>query len=450
VGATNLRRRDAGDNPPAPARALRVALVRGGRIVEERVALAPVTVGSSARATLAVPVSDLPPSLVLFEGGREGPALVVGDRMEGWLGDEELRAGAGPRALALGASGRVLVGEATVLFEVVPAPAPVRPAPLPAAARGDRFRSLDRLFVAVLAASLAVHVGAYLGLAATPVREEVTLEEIPDRFAKLLIPERRPEPVAREEKKPEPVAEKKRPEEKPREEQAAKQEPAPAQQAEAKAARQAAVAKAVQSKGLLRVLGSLGAATGGAPAVAEVFGGAGEGGMGDVAQALSGVGTATAASASGPAPSGGRRGGGAGEAGAATIGALAASSGARKVDYGAKTEVAVAASVAGEAADIDSADVDGVKLASFVRARMGAIKACYEAQLKRNPALHGRLRVRFTILETGALEDVHAAEDGVGSPEVSSCVVGTIRAWRTPFRPSGPVTVDYPFVFSAS
>jgi outer membrane biosynthesis protein TonB len=81
---------------------------------------------------------------------------------------------------------------------------------------------------------------------------------------------------------------------------------------------------------------------------------------------------------------------------------------------------------------------------------MGAIKACYEGQLKRNPSLRGRLRIRFTILETGALDEVEATEDGVGSPDVAACVVGTVRSWRTPFRPSGPVTVEYPFVFSAS
>jgi hypothetical protein len=411
------------------AKRLRVALVRGGRVVEERVVPAPVSVGSSARATLAVPASDLPPVLTLFAAGREGPALVEG-------GAE--------RPLAMGASGRVEVGEITVLYEVVPPPpAPPRRA-LPAAARGNRFRSLDRMFVGLLVAALALHVAAYLGLASMPVREEVTLEEIPDRFAKLLIPAKVPEPVVVQEKKPEPVAEA---EEKPVEE-AKPADEAPQPTPEQKAARSAAVAKAVQSKGLLRVLGSLGSAGGAAPAVAEVFGGEGGGG-GDVAQALSGVAPAGAAAAE-PGGPGGRR-GAAGAGGAATIGDLGGSGGGRaQVDYGAKTEVAVAGTVAAEAADIDSAEVDQVKLASFVKARMAAIKACYETQLKRNPSLHGKIRIRFTILETGGLDEVVAAENGVGSPEVAACIVGTMRSWRTPFRPSGTVTVEYPFVFSAN
>jgi hypothetical protein len=37
--------------------------------------------------------------------------------------------------------------------------------------------------------------------------------------------------------------------------------------------------------------------------------------------------------------------------------------------------------------------------------------------------------------------------NGLGSPEVAGCIVSTMRSWRTQFRPSGPVTVEYPFVF---
>jgi outer membrane biosynthesis protein TonB len=414
------------------AKRLRVALVRGGRVVEERIVPAPVSVGSSAKATLAVPASDLPPQLTLFAAGKDGPALVEDGAQ---------------RPLAMGASGRVVVGEVTVLYEVVPQPAPPPRPALPAAARGNRFRSLDGLFVGVLAAALALHVAAYLGLAAVPVREEVTLEEIPDRFAKILIPARAPEPVV-EEKPQEQVAEAKREEEPPEEPKPV--EDTPPATPEQKAARAAAVAKAVQSKGLLRVLGSLGSAGGAAPAVAEVFGGDG-GGLGDVAQALSGVAPAVAAAGEAGGAPGGRRGAAGDGAGAASIGELGGAGGGRaRVDYGAKTEVAVAGSVAAEAAEIDSADVDQVKLASFVKARMAAIKACYETQLKRNPSLHGKIRIRFTILETGGLDEIVAAENGLGSPEVAACIVGTMRSWRTPFRPGGTVTVEYPFVFSAN
>ncbi len=115
---------------------------------------------------------------------------------------------------------------------------------------------------------------------------------------------------------------------------------------------------------------------------------------------------------------------------------------------GAKAEVKVSGSVAAEEAEIDSADVDQAKLGAFVRARMSLLKACYENALKRNPALKGRMRIRFTILETGGLADITTAVNSLGSSEVAACIVNTMRTWRTPFKPGGPVTVEYPFVFS--
>jgi TonB family protein len=79
---------------------------------------------------------------------------------------------------------------------------------------------------------------------------------------------------------------------------------------------------------------------------------------------------------------------------------------------------------------------------------MGLIKACYESALKRNPKLKGKIAIRFTILETGGLADVSAAQNSMGAADVASCIMNTMRSWRTQFRPSGPVVVEYPFVFS--
>src|SRR5574342_21440 len=141
---------------------------------------------------------------------------------------------------------------------------PARPA-LRQAARGNRFRSLARLFVTVLAISLALHLSAWVALARTPARQEATLEEIPDRFARLLVPERRAEPSRRREEKPAPEPRK----EEAKLEGARKAEQDPAQAAARRAARAAEVARAVQSKGLLRVLGTLG--PGGSGAVADAL-----------------------------------------------------------------------------------------------------------------------------------------------------------------------------------
>jgi len=443
----------AADNPH---KVLRIGVIQGGKIIEERVLppRQPVTLGSARGNTIVVPQAGLPASTLVFSCQGDRYTLLFADGAEGRIQGPQGSADFGAlvsqglarrqddrHAVQVNEDqrGKVVLGEVTLLWQFVAPPAETPKAVLPREAKGNHFRSLDRLFASLLAISFAVHTGAYVALANTEIPKEVTLEEIPDRYAKVLIPERLPKPPPPpEEKKAEAV-----PEQKPAEEKKAddkRKQEAPEQVAARKAARAAAVAKAVQSKGILKVLGALGPGTG-TGAVADVFGTGG--GIGDVATALSGAGGV--AVANDPGAGGGRKGGGQGEA--ASIGSLATSGGG-KVGYGAKTEVRVSGSVAAEEAEVDSADIDQSKLAAFVKARMGLIKACYENALKRNPTLRGKISVRFTILETGGIADAAAALNSMGSPEVAACIVNTMRSWRTQFRPSGPVTVEYPFVFS--
>jgi TonB family protein len=56
--------------------------------------------------------------------------------------------------------------------------------------------------------------------------------------------------------------------------------------------------------------------------------------------------------------------------------------------------------------------------------------------------------IRFTILETGSVTDVTSSQSTLGAPEVAACIMNTMRSWRTQFKPSGPVTVEYPFLFT--
>jgi TonB family protein len=407
-----------------------------------------VTLGTGSKNTIVVPLANAPESVVVFsyQGDRYVLQFDAGaeGRVQGPQGAADLAAlvsqGVAKQSGKLCSvpvnedqRGKLVVGEITLLWQFVAPPAEVPKPALPKEAKGAHFKSMDRLFSVVLIVSFAVHSGFYIALANTELPKEVTLEEIPDRYAKVLIPERMPKPPEKkEEKKAEAAVQQKQ-------EKVEEKQQSPEQVAQKKAARAAAVAKAVQSKGILKVLGALGPGTGGG-AVADVFGSGG--GMGDVASALSGAGGV--AVATDPGAGGGRKGGG--EGGAASIGDLATSGGG-KVGLGTKTEVKVSGSVAAEEAEVDSSDIDQGKLGAFVRARMGLIKACYENGLKRNPGLKGKISIRFTILETGALADVSTAQNSLGSAEVATCIMNTMRTWRTQFRPSGPVTVEYPFVF---
>jgi len=443
------------------SKVLRIGVIQGGKIVEERVVPArqAVTVGSAARNVIVVPQSNLPASVTVFawqgdryqlcfdegaDGRIQGPqgAADFGALVSQGLAKREGRGFSVP--VGEDQRGKLTLGEVTLLWQFV-TPPPEAPKPvLPKEAKGNHFKSMDRLFVSLLLVSFLLHGGLYVALANTELPPDVTLEEIPDRYAKVLIPDRQPAaPVVKEEPKPEAAGEPKAEEKKADQgEKKGDRSAESAEQAAArKAARAAAVAKAVSSKGMLKVLGALGPGTG-TGAVADVFGAGG--GMTDVATALSGAGgvaVATDPSAGG----GGRKGGGQG--GAASIGDLATTGGGA-VGYGAKSEAKVSGSVAAEEAEIDSADIDQQKLGAFVKARFGLIKACYENALKRNPTLKGKISIRFTILETGGLSDIVAAGNSLGSPEVAACIMNTMRTWRTQFRPSGPVTVEYPFVFT--
>ncbi len=438
---------------------LRIGVIQGGKIVEEKVlpARQPVTVGSASGNTVCLPKSALPASTLVFSWHADRYTLHFADGAEGRVqgpsgsadfgalvsqGQAKRQDGRHAVPVSTDQRGKIVLGDVTLLWQFVDPPVEAPGTVLPREARGRHFASLDRLFIVILTMSFALHTGAYVALSRTELPKELTLEEIPDRYAKVLIPERLPKPPAPPEEKKgeaEKVAEEKKPVEEKKAEDRKKAAESPEQVAAKKAARTAAIAKAVQSKGILKVLGALGPGTGGG-AVADVFGTGG--GIGDVASALSGAGGV--AVANDPSAAGGRKGGGQGEA--ASIGSLATSGGG-KVNYGAKTEVRVSGSVAAEEAEVDSSDIDQAKLAAFVKARMGLIKACYENALKRNPSLKGKIAVRFTILETGGLADITPALNSLGSPEVASCIVNTMKAWRTQFRPSGPVTVEYPFVF---
>lgn len=432
---------------------LRVALIQGSKITEDRTLKkrATVSVGQNATNTIVVPVSNLPPSFTLFEAVNEQYSLIFTSAMEGKIsvsGQEISLAEAISRGIAKqrkdayvipltdASKGRVVLGEVSLLFQFV-APPPEAPKPeLPGEVRGSIFKQIDQFFFMVLAASLFIHFSGATFIACQPVPEEreLTLDELPDRFVKAMMPvEVKPPPVQEtadtgDQKKDEKKEDKKEVAEK-------KGEKPPSNPSEQKAALQAKVAKS----GLLKVIGS---ASGGAGAFEDVLGGSS--GVGDVASALSGasgVGVATADSLAAGGPKGGTAGSAAG------IGNLGTAGGGN-VALAEKGTATVRGGVQMQAPEVDSSDVDREKLAAYVRARKGAIQQCYEKELKRNPSLKGKVVVRFSITPAGRTSDIDIEENTLGNEAVASCIKTTIRGWVFPFKPESEVPVAYPFVFA--
>jgi hypothetical protein len=83
-----------------------------------------------------------------------------------------------------------------------------------------------------------------------------------------------------------------------------------------------------------------------------------------------------------------------------------------------------------------------------VRQNFGRFRACYETGLRGNPALAGRVAVRFVIGRDGAVSSVGSGGSDLADPGVVSCV--TRAFYGLSFSPpeSGIVTVVYPIMFS--
>jgi len=145
------------------ARCLRVGILLGDRLVEERLfdGSAPVTFGQSWKCALSLPVDGVPREHVLFarEAGRFVLRPLAG--MTGKLAHGDASTAVdGTRELVVerGARGRVRLGEATILFQDVARP-PVAPRPqLPASIRGTLADRVDRRLAVIIGGSLLVHV----------------------------------------------------------------------------------------------------------------------------------------------------------------------------------------------------------------------------------------------------------------------------------------------------
>ena len=428
---------------------LRVALIQGSKITEDRTLKrrGPVSVGQNATNTIVVPVSNLPPSFTLFEAVNDVYSLVFTTAMDGKIsvnGQEITLQDAISRGLAKqrrdtyvlpltdASKGRVSLGEVSLLFQFVAPPPEPPKVELPLEVKGGILKQIDQFFFMILAASLLLHFSGATFIACQPKVEEreLSLDELPDRFVKAMMPvEIKPPPPVEvaDGKKDEPKDDKKEVADK-------KPEKAAPSSAEKKAALQAKVARS----GLLKVIGS----SGGGGAFEDVLGSSS--GVGDVASALSGasgVGVATADSLAAGGPKGGTAGSAAG------IGDLGTSGGGN-VGLGEKTQATVRGGVSMQAPEVDSADVDREKLAAYVRSRKGAIQQCYEKELKRNPSLKGKVVVRFSITPAGRTSDIDIEENTLGNEAVASCIKTTIRGWVFPFKPPSDVPVAYPFVFA--
>ncbi|HWN69851.1 MAG TPA: hypothetical protein VNM90_19550, partial [Haliangium sp.] len=170
--------RRSGAPAPASQRALRIGLVLGKEIVEEKLIRerTEITIGQSLKNTIHVPVHGLPRSWPLFraEGGRY--VLRFNEAMDGRVADGDevhtFDALKGKRArrvddawvlpISEQSRGKIALGNMTLLFQFVDPPAPEPPIALPASIRGTFADRIDPVLSVVLAISLLLHFSVAL------------------------------------------------------------------------------------------------------------------------------------------------------------------------------------------------------------------------------------------------------------------------------------------------
>ena len=81
---------------------------------------------------------------------------------------------------------------------------------------------------------------------------------------------------------------------------------------------------------------------------------------------------------------------------------------------------------------------------------VGAIRACYEKALAKDPTLEGRVTVRFTIGKDGSVTEVRDVALRMKDPEVVSCVQATVKAMTFPQPQGGSVTTTRTFKFASA
>jgi hypothetical protein len=342
--------------------------------------------------------------------------------------------------------GKVTIGDITILFQFVTPPPPQPRPQLPPSVRGSVFGTLDWFFTSIAATSFLAHLAMAIYLRSVDWPRRPDLEEVPDRFVKMVV--KKPPPP--EEKKAEAKQEK-------GEDKAAKKVVAAkkkelteeekkkvAEERERQAAeRRARLAEQVKNVGILKILG---AKADGEGSLADVLG------KGDVdrdqAKAFEGVGGLQVASGEGQL-----RGIKTGTGGSGKVASISGLRGGADIAGGGTGSVGperrISAVVKSEAPAVDG-ELDPGIVAKEVKARLSAIKTCYERALKRNPNLGGKITIHWTITAAGTVQGVDVENDSLGDSEVANCIKGLVARWRFPAPSGGAVEVSYPFVFTAA
>jgi hypothetical protein len=84
-----------------------------------------------------------------------------------------------------------------------------------------------------------------------------------------------------------------------------------------------------------------------------------------------------------------------------------------------------------------------------IKRHMNEIKYCYQRELTKNPALGGKVVIKFTIAKDGTVSSAAQKSTTMNNAAVENCIVGRFMRMQFPApKGGGIVIVSYPFLFS--
>jgi len=434
---------------------LRIGVVQGGRVIEERIIKqrVHVTVGPNEKNLFVVGGESLPTTFRLFELVGTDYHLNFLDAMTGrvalptGISDLNVLRGQAKRTpqgayqvrLTEDSRGKVTVGDITFLFQFV-APPPIQPKPqLPVAVlRGASGIDWNTTMIAAL--SFLIHFLAlgsiYSDWLDPVIDDEVSVANLVDSLKSLPAPPP-PEEKIVEEKTDQKVEEKVKEETKTNT-QSNQKSPDTGKVSAAEKASLMQEAERVMLE-TLAALSNTGPATEGVLNRSEVAMGA-----------LDAAAASDKAVGSGSDPLGlGRAGGGTlrpGEQGGGLGGLASTGRGAGTEGSGTGAKVSgPKAAMPGVSSSVAGGNISNA--AKVVAAMRAAFRACYQKGLDQNPDSQGSIKMAIKVGPGGEVSGVSATPSGNLPPSVIDCV--TARARRAQFDPpeGGAATVQVPVTF---
>lgn len=439
---------------------LRIGLVQGGRVIEERIVKqrTTVTIGSNEKSMFVIPSQAVPPTFKLFELVGNDYHLNFLDNMQGRValatgitdiqsmrGQARKVGGAYQVKLTEEARGKVVVGDTTFLFQFV-APPPVQPRPqLPLAVKGGIASSIDWSLTIIAAFSFLLHFGVvgamYSDWMDPVVGDDFNVAGLVDMMKSIPPPPATETPVTETTATATATATSKDPTPKPaggaggQKNAGSGRSQSAGSVSDQKAAALAAQADAMQ----MQMLAALNAnsAVQGALTRSDIppvdLSGAAASGQG----VAHGTGDLKVGGGGSPVQGGGGKGGLAG-IGGGTKGEGPGTAGTERKVEGPKGDAAIG----GTTATVPISDAD--RVVAGLRPRF---RACYNTGLQSDPSMAGKVLISTKVGPNGEVESANVVQNTGLSPGVAQCIAGVVK--RAQFSPpgGGGSTLQIPVTF---